>query len=197
MFRKFKPFRAPKRLQFIDPDTGHRYSANTQEDLLLHIRNYRQQNALPKIEYLSAVVDNYLCSLPENFDACEKVMKMDRSIWQTIQGGVALLVNLYYGEENMVSQAEAEARAEICTRCEHNTIPTTNGKPQTGFRKWSDNLANSSTKGRKTSLDDRLNNCGLCTCPLQAKVHLKGARMTLEQSRLAPTDCWQRPENQK
>lgn len=199
-FKKFKPFKGPARYLFKDPYRGRIFHGATREELKKRVEDYRRQNNQPPLEYFDAVLDNYLCGLPENKDNCVKTKPLDRSIFATIQGGIALLTNIFYGEKNMVSQEEADRRARICLKCPHNVVPETHTTRQ-AFDRYADQIMAGSVHDRMTPYDKELYNCGLCTCVLRAKVHLKGAQFgaeDLEQARKpdgAPKDCWQLPEN--
>ena len=135
IINKFKPFKTPYRWIFVDPDTQRAYSALTKKELFNQIINYRDQNKLAPIQALEHVIENYLCSLPENASNCEPE-KLKRGWMSFIKGGVAVLENIFYGEKNMVSQEEADRRSEICLQCPNNVFPD-----RGGFVKWTDEVA--------------------------------------------------------
>lgn len=184
---QLRPFIAPKRYVFVDPNSKHLYKAATKEDLILQIEGYRSQNRLPKIEALHLVLENYWCSLPENTGLCQE-MKLKRGVLEYVQGGVALVRNYFYGEKNMVDQVDADVRASTCVKCPHNTFPD-----RGAFITWSDELAEASTGGRKSILHDRLGNCEVCTCCLKAKVWFKGPfKLKKSVNEKLPIFCWQK-----
>ena len=181
----FKPFRSPYRFVFKDPDTGREFSARSKTILLKQIVSYRAQNNLEPLEELSVTIDNYLCGLPENVGACQP-LPLKRGLLTTLRGGIALIENFFYGDENMVSQEEAERRAGICVTCPHNVFPD-----KELFVKWSDDVAEAATRGRKVSTHDKLGNCEVCSCPLRAKVFYGGkVKLTEEQNKQLPDFCW-------
>jgi hypothetical protein len=174
---------------FQDPDTGATFNAKDKESLISIINNYRTQNRLPEIYNLSAVIDNYLCHLPENCAACEP-MKLARSTVAYLKGGIALLKNLWYGEENMVSQEEADRRSYLCSTCPNNVFPD-----KDAFIQWSDAIALKSVGSRRAAHHAVLGSCAVCSCPLRAKVFYKGdPGLTPEQREeitKSKPDCWQ------
>ena len=197
--KKFKPFQGPSRYIFKDPDTGYQYQAETKQALVDHIITYRKQNKLDPINFLPDVLENYWCCLPENAPHCDSVT-LTRGLFQTIRGGIALLENLFYGEANMSSLAEASRRAAICLECPINDFPD-----RSGFIKWSDDIAEKATGSRYKELPpevrDNLGNCRGCSCTLKAKVfhrypiHLPDTEQSFMRS--SNFECWQLPENQQ
>jgi hypothetical protein len=184
---RLKPFCVPRRYVFSDPDTHRLHVGTTRDALKAIIQAYRSQNELEPIENLDLVLENYWCSLPENTPVCEPA-PLRRGFMSFFKGGVALISDLFFGTQNLVSQAEADRRAEICTRCPHNVFPD-----KLGFIAWSDEIALHSTNGLKSSHHDLLGNCGVCSCPLRAKVFRKGPfRLSpAERTEMAEVGCWQ------
>lgn len=187
-FLEFKAFHGPRSgWSFRDPDTGFLMTAPTQEKLTQLVRDHRAANSKPPIDFLSKVIENCVCQEPDNKPHCEPV-SFDRSIMQYLRGGMALLMNVFYGEENMVAPAEAERRASICERCPYNV-----DKPDTpNYEEWSNDMASRMRGPRRTSVDPKLKNCAICTCNLKAKVWLKNAAMQPEEEVKAPEECWQK-----
>lgn len=189
VFFRFKQFQHPVVYLFKDPDTGYEYKEDTLSALYNRIIGYRQQNELKPIEELELVVENYLCRLPCHNGMCT-TRELKRSIYGYIRGGVSLLTNLFYGEENMVSQKTADARAEICVKCPLNVFPD-----KKGFLKWSDRIAEASTNGKRSAYHNLLGNCEGCSCTLKAKVFLNGQmnlnKLDAMKMLEANPKCWQ------
>lgn len=103
-----------------------------------------------------------------------------------VKGGIALVENLLY--KNMVDQNTADARAAICVECPYNVFPD-----KGGFLKWSDDIAEASTGGKKSIFHDRLGSCEVCTCTLKAKVFYSGKiKLTDEErTKMLAVNCWQ------
>lgn len=183
---RFKPFQGPVSHTFKDPDTGFLFEAKTRPELLKHIISYRIQNRLPPLEYINFVVENYICSQPENAGKCEEREPLKRGILKSIKGGIAILTNVTYSET--VPQEEAERRAEICFKCKYNM--RAEKSPVTEF---ADQVAFHMVGDLKTKYHDQLGNCEVCTCPLRAKVFYKGT-VELEPEevvKMSEVGCWQ------
>ena len=185
----FKPLEAPDKFIFRDPDTGREFQAATKEKIIKQIVSYRAQNELEPLEYLGTVIEAYMCSLPEYRYKCESSEPFGRSIFGYISGGMALLKNVFYGDANMVMQKVADRRASQCIFCRYNVFPD-----KKGFLRWSDDIAEASTHGRKAKYHGKLGNCVVCSCPLKAKVWYKGTadKFTKEEiSMFKEVNCWQ------
>lgn len=183
--QKLTAFAAPARYVFRDPDTKYEYLATSKAALVNHITNYRVQNRLKPIEHLDAVLENYWCGLPENLGRCEP-LKLKRGLLSYVKGGVGLLETVLM--KHIVSSEEAEARAKICAGCPLNVFPD-----KDGFIKWSDAIAEAATGGKKTTLDEQLGNCSVCSCTLKAKVWF-GGKLRLkpeERKQMLEVNCWQ------
>ena len=133
---------------------------------------------------MDQVLENYWCGLPENAGKCS-VVNLSRGWYHYLKGGIALLENMFFGEKNMVSQEEADARGSVCIECPFNVFPD-----RDAFIQWSDEIAEASTGGKRSKHHDELGNCEICTCPLRAKVWNKDAKMTEKESEKAPDFCW-------
>jgi len=189
---EFKPFEGSAEFTFIDPDTNYHYSADSFTSLVSFIVNYRAQNRLKPIVGLGQVINNYLCGLPCNSGKCRQA-KLKRGFYQYVKGGIALLENLYFGEEHMVPQEEADRRALICLECKFNVIVD-----KGPFIRWSDDLALACVGNRKSTYHDALGNCEGCSCCLRAKVFFKGpfklSKKEVSEMRAANGKCWQLEE---
>jgi hypothetical protein len=186
---KFKPLEAPHHYLFKDPDTGRMFQARKKDDLVKQIVAYRAQNEFEPLEYLGVVIDAYMCSLPEFRYKCEPADTFSRGVFGYISGGIALLKNMFYGERNMVNQRVADARASQCMFCKFNVFPD-----KGAFLRWSDEVAEASTHGRKSLYYNKLGNCQVCSCPLKAKVWYKGTdekHSEEEIEKFKQVDCWQ------
>lgn len=186
MLLKFKPFAAPTRYVFKDPDTGHDYEAPDAKALYDLIRNYRIQNQLEPIDMLPAVVDNFLCRLDENAGKCTPYAKLKRGLIQFVRGGVSLLKNVAYS--SFVDQSEADRRAEICLNCPHNIFPD-----RKAFIRWADDVTEAAVGDRRSTYHDQLGNCGVCSCLLRSKVFLDGKVKLSEDEvqQMERVGCWQ------
>lgn len=183
--RTFIPSEGPTRYSFKDPDTGYMYHAHTKQALMSRILAYREQNELEFIPNLSLVIDNYLCSLPENSGKCMEA-KLRRSLMSYIKGGIALLMDVAYYKQ--VSKEEAGYRARQCIECPHNVFPD-----KDAYLVWADDIAERATGGKKSEYYDLLGNCAVCSCPLRAKVWYGGdvSLSAEEEKQMKEVNCWQ------
>lgn len=185
---RFKQFEGPYRWVFKDPDTDYEYRADSKRDLVRLIVSYRAQNGLDEIEFLGDVIDNYLCGIPENKGKCIPVHKLKRGLMQTLRGGVALLETWLY--DKTTTQEVADARADVCVKCPHNTFPEVGA-----FNHWANQVAEACVGDKRSFHNDQLGVCDICTCPLRAKVFY-GGEIELSKEELAqmPGFCWQKKE---
>lgn len=180
----FKPFETSPIWKLPDPDNNHHiHTGATRAELVSNIVNYRSQNRLPTIEKLDLVIENYLCGLPQNAGKC-KAGTLKRGFVQYLKGGLALIQNIFYGEENMVSQEEADRRGAICLNCPCNVFVD-----RDMFIKWSDEMALHSIGDRKSVYHDQLGNCAGCSCNMRAKVFFKGPFNLKSEERAKMKEC--------
>lgn len=187
MFRKFRAFEASSIFEFVDPDTGFKFKAGKLMDLYKDIILYRQQNNLTPIESLNHVVENYLCSLPENCNKCQENDTITRSFSQYIQGGIALLKNMAF--KKYASQHVAETRGAQCSTCRFNVFPD-----KSGFLAWADDIAISQVGERKVSMASELGSCSVCQCPLRGKIFVADTLPKFpddQVDKLKSVSCWQ------
>lgn len=185
-FKKFKAFTASASIEFKDPDTGHVFKAKSLTELYRNIIMYRVQNNLEMIEYLPQVVENYQCSLPCNIGRCEEAT-LERSLAQTVRGGVALIYNMMF--PRFATQEEAEARAEQCVKCPNNIFPD-----KGPFIAWSDDVAIQQVGERRTTRHNELGNCAACSCPMRSKVFVGGKLRKFPEDEvieMRKVGCWQ------
>lgn len=189
----FRPFQGSAIFELPDPDRPeHIHKGRTKAELVAAITNYRAQNQLEPIERLDLVIDNYLCSLPENTSKCRQV-ELQRGIMAYLKGGLALVKVLALGAKSMVSQDVADERGSICKDCTYNSFPD-RGR----FVEWSDEIAWHTVGDKKSAHHDSLGNCECCSCPLKAKVWMKGPfELTLAEQEMmknSNVSCWQLKE---
>lgn len=186
MLLKFKPFHGPLNYRFKDPNTGFKFEASSEKELISRIRSYRSQNNLEPLEFLEAVIENYLCHQPENAGGCTPRGEFKRGIFAYLKGGIVLLQNLMYS--SFAPQEVADARSAQCKDCKFNVFPD-----RDKFIKWSDDIAIASVGDRRSAGHESLGNCEVCSCPLRAKVFFAGkvSLSETEQSEMRTVNCWQ------
>jgi hypothetical protein len=186
---KFSPNEVPYQYDFEDPDTGYYFRYADKTKLINHIIKYREQNRLEPIKHLNLVLEDYWCRKPVNTPKCVP-LSLARGWIATFRGAIQVLENIFYGEDKMVSQEVADKRSAVCVQCPHNIFPD-----RGPFIKWSDEIAEASTGGRRSEHHDSLGNCGVCTCPLRAKVFAKDVKPTEKERDQFPSFCWQLTED--
>lgn len=186
--RSLKPFCAPRRYCFKDPDTGREFHEASKPELVKRIVSYRAANKLEPIKFLDKVLENYWAGLSENAGNVMAAPPLQRGLVAYLKGGIALLDNLWYGEKHMVPQATANARAAQCATCKFNVFPD-----KSRFVAWSDMMAEASVGDKRVEGYDALGNCEVCSCPLKAKVWYRGKNdITPEQrEKMLEVNCWQ------
>lgn len=189
MLQKFRAFEAPIKYDFKDPDTGLLFQASSEQELTSQIIAYRAQNNLEPIDGLHIVLENYWCQQAQNAGKCQNCTEeITRGFTTYIKGGIALLKTMMF--KRFASQEVAEARAKQCSTCRYNVaIEKTDA-----FFKWSNDIAIQCVGQRKTSLDDKIYVCAVCTCVLKSKVHIQQPLdpFTPKQvERMKSVNCWQ------
>jgi len=187
---KFKPFKTSNIWTFRDPDTERVHRASTREALIRLIVSYRAQNGYSEIENLDLVLENYLCTLPQNQGKCRSYFPIQRGLIASLKAGITLLKNLAY--KSYAPQSLADSRSEVCVTCPKNQKPDTSRR----FIKWTDSIATATIGARRSKEHDNLWNCEVCSCPMRTKVWLPTKDLELKEKELRefPDFCWQKKE---
>lgn len=187
--------------RFTVPETGYRIAnEHTITGLYLRIQQHYKDNNIPLPEDWKERVEDQMCkqlpegwctyvdgqpSNPENLITAENIVKGITSLYN-------MAIETLKGEDVFVSQEEADQRAAICARCYQNK-PSNFCMGCGAMRKVTELVAK--VKGsRKTNIDNRLQNCGICGCRNEAIVHVKrnillsGEKSATTESR--PNWCW-------
>jgi len=153
----------------------------SKKTLMDRIILYREQNGLEPIDYLSDVLENYWCVLPENIGKCEP-KELPLGLMDYIRGGVAVIKNYMYS--SFASQETAEKRAKQCAGCKYNGLLE---------KSWVDVIAINSVGGKRTAQYDRLGRCDVCLCALNGKVFWSGKVPATEEQlqKYEEINCWQ------
>jgi len=157
--------------RFKDPDTGFDYNLKyrTFEELEQHVIRYRAQNSLGRIDNFRTVWEAYVCANTPGMRAkcCDVAENVKRSFEQYWSGAKAFIRSVIKGEEAFVEPDVAEERAKKCIDCNQNVRNI--GHHHAQF--YSDGFIRRQVGSRKTSVDDKLFTCKVCTCILKGKVH--------------------------
>ena len=155
--------------RYTDPDTGFNFRKyRTIEELVDRVTTYRLHNNLPPIPSLRLIIEHWLCCQPNMEQHCKPTTVVSRSLRQYLQGAKAAVKIAASGDSAYTTQQEAEARAVICVDCFQNV----ENKKHSRLGRYTDKYLRSMVGSRRTSLDEQLFSCNLCTCPLRPKVHV-------------------------
>lgn len=155
--------------RFVDPDTKFEFNRQyrTFEELSAHVFEYRKQNKLPEIEEFRKVWEHFIChEFGMEKMCCNVDADIERSFEQYLSGARFFVRKIFKGSE-FVSQEIAESRAKVCDDCNQNRVNIGHRMGQM----YTDAMMGYMTKGKKTSLDNELKTCNICTCLLRPKVH--------------------------
>lgn len=186
MFKQFKAFTVPLKQVFKDPDTGRVFTAATRKELVKEVVSYRANNSLEPLDGLNIVIDTYQCNLPENLGNCLPLPRLKRGLMGFLSGGMAVIKNLRYPK--LATQEVADARSEQCKDCPNNVF-----LDKGMFVAWQDEIALNAIGERKSKFHNDLGNCGVCSCPLRAKVFWAGPIELPEDQKaeVLKVNCWQ------
>lgn len=183
IIKRLKNFTAPRRISWIDPDTGRKFIAKTRAELTQKIVTYRAQNELEPIENLNLVLENYWCNLPENKHLCNEAT-LERGWMTYLKGGLVLVKTMLF--DSYVDQNEADLRSSICAKCEYNQKPQKNN-----IDTWVDAVVEHQIGDLRSKHHDELHNCAVCSCVLKSKVWSgESASHDDEENKQLPNHCW-------
>lgn len=109
--------------------------------------------------------------------------------WDDVKGALATFGRWLKDGCEVVTQEEAERRAQICSRCYLNVHITGCSVCQ--------RMVSEVVGDKKTSVDGVLKACGACKCVLRAKVWFPIKTLDTETEKLQsiyPEHCWQRKD---
>lgn len=151
--------------RYVDPTTEFKYDKQYRSlaELIEHVQTYRANNKLEPIPELEMVISEWLCYQP---NTSYRVVPTPRNPSQYFRGGLAM-ARAMLSKSPYCSQSSAEKRAETCARCMYNQVPESKGP----IESMTDKAIQSIVGDRKTSKDQELFICIVCSCPLRAKVH--------------------------
>ena len=192
---------------FTVPETGYKISKeHTWDGLFAKVERHYYDNNIPLPDNWKEKVESQMCeTLPAGYchytDGTPFAGTTPKLNAESIMQGVGSLATMVLerlkGNDVFVSQDEANARAEICSRCHFNQgLGVCMG---CGAMKAVTDLASTVRGGRSTKLDGRLNNCSVCGCRndtivhIQRKVLLSNEKSETTEAR--PSWCWVKNED--
>ena len=199
----------PGRFRFTVPETGYRIDGElSMIGLLARVkRHYEDNNIALSKDWEESVEDQICRQLPEGW--CEytdgkpasgaKSLLSAESIIKGITSLATMAKEAVSGGDVFVDRAEANRRAEICSRCYQNM--TTNFCAGCSAMEQITSMVAKVRGRRTTNLDSRLYTCGVCGCRNEAIVHvnkkilLSGEKTETTNSR--PDWCWLKNDDLK
>lgn len=187
---------------YTQPETGEVFDGRSLGGTVQLVFMHRQANGLPRPNTMdvSDDIQDQICKRVGH-EWCEhmKVGQWGFSVgWDTIQSGTKALmawaVAAVKGENPYVDQAEADRRAEICSKCWANKIIP--GCAGCGLMDQVRKMLVEAKGERSTRYDDKLAACLVCGCANAAQVWVKpellsGAMSDRQREAYAEIpDCW-------
>lgn len=192
----------PGGYNFTVPETGYRVSGDhTLGSLLEKVERHYLANSIYLPPNWKDLVEDQICrKLPAGWciysDGTPYQGVASALSYDNIMKGITSLSNMALnavkGEDNFVSDGEAERRAEICSRCYYNM--NASFCMGCGGARVILELVGKVKGSRTTSKDGFLQNCGICGCRNDAIVHVKknillsGENPSITNNR--PAWCW-------
>lgn len=187
----------PGSWRYTEPSTGHSMKHVTFGMLVQLVAQHRANMKIKTKGDLAAEVEDAIChSLsPENQVAhCEMGVTAARSVhWTMIERFLKTAAAYVLGPDTLVTQEEAERRADICADCPMNV-----GLHGCAICRTTLNELRERLTTRRTAQDDRLLACGVCGCDNRVQVHVPLAALKAGSSELQyPAGwCWKHPNHQ-
>lgn len=155
--------------RIVDPLTGVRVAASNWDHLVSQVRDERKANGAAIGTELESEIEDWVCANhPEEAIAVDPRMPPIRSLnLDDIVTGTKTFLAFKAAGSPLVSEEEAERRAQICARCPRNLS-------------WSQNCSICSkvedaiqlvVGTRRTSVGQQLFACNLCGCSNKVQVH--------------------------
>jgi hypothetical protein len=186
----------PAYYRYVFPEDGYECTAMTYVDWVANARLHLQANNREVPDDLEALMQNQLCqTLPPGWCMYDDPSRPRPSVnltFNDVAAGVKTFSRWILGGAKYVPQAEAERRAEICSRCYLNV----NVSGCSGCQE----IVKDVVRNKKTKLDAVLRACAVCKCLLAAKVHFPIETLDTENKKVQsmyPGFCWlnKRSEN--
>lgn len=163
--------------------------------LLRSVKEWRRANSLPLGLGLGDELERAVCKIypVECTGAINGKPRKSRLDLSTVLRGTQVLLAFKLAGSPYVSQEEAERRAEICSRCPWNLEYA---KPCGGNCGGLKEMVAAIVGDRRTSYDDRLKSCGVCSCINSAHVHMpleilaKGVSEEMKEQFTTIPGCW-------
>lgn len=180
--------------KYFDPMSQKWILATRYDILIKRLHEMYRQNGWPIGLEFEQQVEKALCE--KHPEECEpdspKLRRRRKLTWGDLVRGTKVLLSYVLSGVPIVEPEEAERRAAICVTCPQNLDFD---KPCGGVCAWLMALVRAVTKGRKTSVNDKLKACGICHCLLEGAVQIplehqcKGVTESMK-SEFSEVGCW-------
>lgn len=192
----------PEGFYYKQPVTGMEFRKASLEETVPAVKEHRIINHLERQsdEEVRADVEDQICKRV-GYQWCRNMSAESWGFtlsWDAIKAGTKTLateaLHTLTGQDPWCSQAEAERRAEICSRCFANQRG--GGCASCGFMDRVREVIAETCSEKETKVDDRLQSCLVCGCLLKCKVHypsevLNAGMSDKQRSAYADVpDCW-------
>jgi len=157
---------------YTDPHSGQHFSFYLFDGLVERIRAHRIANNFPVgLEFEQEIEDQLCLNHPDECSHVPEGMPVrTRLSLNDVLNGTRVMMQFYAKGKPLVSHAEAEARAETCSKCPLNIDFS---KPcSMGICGELKQLVDSIIDHKQTKYDSQLRSCQICGCYLSAAVHL-------------------------
>jgi len=154
----------------LDPLTGVRSSAVHWDHLVIKVRDERKANGAPIGLELEDEIEAWAClAHPEEVEVFDERLPKRRSLnLDDVVRGTETLAAFKMAGSPLVSQAEANRRANICAKCPMNI----SWSQSCSICSKVENVVMKIVGNVRTERDQQLFSCSICGCSLKAAVHL-------------------------
>lgn len=182
-----------------DPLTRKTISGTTFEMLLNNGVAARQANSLPiGAEYEDEIEAQVCKHYPEECGYARPGVPRTASLnlWDVVRGSQVMIAHKSHGSQ-LVDEATAIARAEVCSRCPLNVEYSL---PCNRCIDALKNVVSAITGNHHTPFDSQLKTCGVCSCYTAAHVWLPystlehGLTDKMKEEFANISWCWKKPE---
>jgi hypothetical protein len=153
-----------------DPLTKKPLEGTTFEMLYNRAVAYRRSNSIPIGLDFEEEIEAQVCQrYPQECEVSKRSMGVATiapGLWDVVRGSQIMMQHRINGAE-LVSQEEANRRAEICYRCPMRAQMTLPCSRCTGVL---ENIVNVITGSHGTPFDEKLSACSVCKCYISASV---------------------------
>lgn len=185
--------------KYKHPVTGIILTGSNWDMLCNVVRDYNKANDYPVgLEFEKEIEQNVCQQHPSEceFDSPLHPKPVKLTIADVVRGAAVMTSHVLNGSQ-LVSQSEANRRAEICSNCIHNTYFP---KACSGLCGELKDIASKFTPNKITPFDEDGRVCGICRCFTRVHVWFpyetleKGLTEEMKQSFSTVGACWKKPE---